>query len=38
MSRQGQFGPFQWRLHRSVLPAVEESYDGVTLMALYPWR
>jgi hypothetical protein len=38
MTRQGQFGPFQWRLHRSVLPVVEESYEGVTLMALYPWR
>jgi hypothetical protein len=38
MTRQGQFRPFQWRLHRSVAPVVEESYDGVTLMALYRWR
>ena len=38
MSRQGLFGPFEWRLHEQVRPLVAETYEGVPLMALYGWR
>jgi 4-amino-4-deoxy-L-arabinose transferase-like glycosyltransferase len=38
MTRQGTFGSFQWRLHRSVPPVVAEARGGVPLMALYRWR
>ena len=38
MTRQGVFGPFQWRLHTSVRPVAAETLDGVPLMALYRWR
>lgn len=38
MTRQGMFGPFEWRLHKHVPPIAAEVYDGVPLMALYRWR
>ena len=38
MTRQGTFGPFQWRLHKLAPPVVAQTYEGVPLMALYRWR
>jgi len=38
MTRQGTFGPFEWRLHRFVSPILVQDYQGVPLLALYSWR